>query len=103
MVKKKEDDNNWLRKEMAHFEQKRKDSPIVASKYYVVEITPARRYHDGYDMTWSRESVLKVSPDFKTLEEAKDWVDQHEPDEGKTLETRVEHLREITERRWVSW
>jgi hypothetical protein len=107
MVKKK-NEKNWLQSLLDEHEERKKNSPIITSKFYVVEVTPSRRYSydDGhgraeYDWTGEREEV--VSPVFQHRKQAEEWLDEHEPDEGNSLVIRRENLREFTERRWVTW
>ena len=99
MVKPKRDQNifQMLREQAEEFNRV---SPILETRYYVVEHTPARRYNDGYDYTWSSESNRKVSPYFKTKEDAQKWLDRHEPDEGSELRIHHQNLREYRYRQW---
>ena len=77
-----------------------RDHPVLAERWYVVEVTPPYRWHDGYDWTWTGQEVRVVSPYFDTLSAAEEWLDDHEPDNGKTLETRHQKLREYRYTKW---
>lgn len=100
MVKPKRDNKSILQTLREQAEEFNRVSPVLETRYYVIEHTPARRYHDGYDYTWGRESNRKVSPFFKTFEEAQDWMDAHEADEGSELRINHQNLREYKYRRW---
>ena len=100
MVKPKRDKGNifdWLREQAEELER---ESPVLRTRWYVIEHTPQRRYHDGYDYTWSRESNVVVSPYFNTEADAVTWKDNHEPDEGKELRIKSENLREYKYKKW---
>jgi hypothetical protein len=74
---------------------------IVATRYYVDEVTPSTRQWDGYDTTWTQETAVVVSPYFTTKENAEEWLGEHEPDEGKKLRVMKQHKRRtITETWW---
>lgn len=107
MVKAK-NEISWLQALEDEHEARKRNNPVIRTRYYVVEITPAYRYatgdgHGGTDYEWKPKQEVIVSNEYNTKEEAKDWMDRHEPDEGKTLEIRYENLRRFTEDRWVSW
>lgn len=99
MVKPKREKNilEILREQAKNFDE---DFPVIATRWYVIEHSPQRRYHDGYDYTWSRESNIRVSEYFETKEEAIEWMDQHEPDEGKELRIRSQNLRRYWYEKW---
>jgi len=74
--------------------------PIVETRYYVVEVTPA--YTEmGYDGRNIPEEIRIVSPFFEEHQDALDWFCEHEPDEGKTLRIDKQHKRRITTEKWV--
>lgn len=93
----------WLDREL---ERVRKSmGKVVDHRYYVVEITPAQRYctgdgHGGTEWEWDSGKTVMVSEYFKTKNEAVAWLNAHEPDKGKTLETREEKLYERVVREW---
>lgn len=102
MVKPKtEKSDNWMRDE---FERINRDHPVVATRYYVAEITPAYsgRQGDGHGgserVFYAAESRM-VSPHFyKELEDAQAWMDAHEPDDGKELK-----VYKQTGRQYIHW
>lgn len=105
MVKSAESEDNvyWLTKVQTDIDRR---NPIIETRYYVVEVTPSKRYnqgngHGGYEAAWTNETVDKVSPYFRTKRAAVKWMSEHEPDEGKTLAVMRQHLRRtITEKWW---
>jgi len=105
MVKKKGEGDKrdgWLDDMLDNYE---KTHPIVKSIWFAVEITPPHRYsydngHGGAEYDWTDQKVVKVSPDFDCSGLAHEWIDMHEPDEGKSLEVYRQDLRETTIRRW---
>jgi hypothetical protein len=100
MVQPKRNNKSILEEIRAQAREFQQTSPVLATRWFVIEHTPARRYHDGYDYTWGRESNIKVSPYFDTEEEAIAWMNEHEPDEGSTLRVKLQNLREYKHKRW---
>ena len=100
MVKPKRDNKSILTMLKEQAEETERMSPVLKTRWFVVEHTPERRFHDGYDYTWSRASSVIVSPYYDTEEEAVAWMDKHEPDEGKKLIVRKQNLREFRYKRW---
>lgn len=81
-------------------EELERESPVLETRWFVVEVTPARRFYDGYDYVWSDESAARVSKFFNSEDEAQKFMDQHEPDDGNALEVRHQNLREYKHKRW---
>lgn len=71
----------------------------IRFRWGVNEHTPEYDYGDG----WSHPIPAKnkiVSPWFDTEEEAKEWLDRHEPDKGNRLHV-VRHR--LLKREWTEW
>lgn len=107
MVKRKDEltMRDWLAEHSARMHAER---PVVKSRWFVVEITPAKRIwvgdgHGGSDSDWTDELVQVVSPNFDEEQLAEQWLEQHEPDEGKRLEIRKQNLRRRIYEEWVNW
>ena len=99
MVKPKNEPSllEFMRAQNEKFER---ESPVLATRWYVIEHTPARREHDGYDHIWTRDSNVVVSPYFENEEEAVAWMEAHVADEGKELKIKHQNLREFRYRQW---
>lgn len=100
MVRPKEKEKNILEILQEQSRDYNERYPVRDTRWYVVEHTPARRYHDGYDYTFSNASNKVVSPYFKTKEAAEEWETHHVADEGKELRIKRQHLRRIWYDRW---
>lgn len=105
MVKSKVDqDRNWLKEMLAAEAEKRRTTPIVGERWFVVEHWPEERYSDEYsDTNWRPAKTVVVSGYFDSKEQAQQFVDTHEPEKGATLRIRYQSKRRITEDRWVNW
>ena len=68
-------------------------------EYGISEVTPAYNSGGYYDVDVPEKRV-RVSPWFDTEEEANEWRDRHEPDEGKRL---VMCKRRLVERHFTEW
>lgn len=106
MVKSKaeaEDNVYWLDRVLNDVERR---NPIIETRYFVVEITPSRREdvgdgHGGIEYQWSTEKQDRVSPYFRTKKSAVKWMDEHVPDDGKSLRVMKQNKRRtITEKWW---
>jgi hypothetical protein len=86
-----------IREMLDDFEER---NPIIDTRYYVSEITPAYRWSDEYDDYWEHASSKVVSPFFTTEQEAEEWMGQHVPDEGKTLAVYKQYKRRTIIERW---
>lgn len=67
----------------------------IRSRFSILEVTPPQRCiqgdgHGGSEIIWIGEKRVAVSDFFDTREEAKAFMDEHEPDEGNSLKI-VEH------------
>lgn len=107
MVKRKDEPTmgDWLTEHSARMHAER---PVVKSRWFVVEITPAKQVwvgdgHGGSDPVWEHEWAEVVSPNFDEEQLAEQWLKQHEPDEGKRLEVRKQNLRRRTTEEWTNW
>lgn len=87
---------HWLMEELRRLDER---APIVDTKWSVVEVTPGYNTGGYYDQDIP-ENVVIVSPFLDSREEAEAWRDEHEPDEGKSLEL-VKHV--AREHKYVQW
>lgn len=92
----------WLDDQLNEYE---KMNPIVRSIWFVCEVTPSYQYsydngHGQAEYDWEPEKADKVSPDFDCSGLAHEWIDDHVPDEGKSLRVYRQDLRETTTRSW---
>lgn len=95
---------NWLTDELDRV-HKRTEKNTIRFRWSVVEVTPSKRYamgdgHGGTEWAWSQESSKIVSPFFENEDEAKVWMDAHEPDEGKSLKV---HRQRLLRHEWTEW
>lgn len=99
-----DDFKNWLKQSQEAFEAKKASTPIVATRWYVAEHTPAYRSGDEYSDFWVDAKTTKVSVWFETEAEAVEWADKHLPDNsnGKLL-VKHQNRRVITTEEWVNW
>lgn len=74
----------------------------IKFSWHVGEHTPGYNTGGYYDTDISEKNV-KVSPVFDTEEEARDWMNAHEPDEGKTLYIKRMRLVRRTHLDWVNY
>lgn len=105
MVRRKDapDDKDWLKR---YLERYNEDNPIVATRYYVVEVTPSEMYwrgdgHGGSERCWTNQTEVRVSEYSQSKRDCEKFVDLHEPDEGKSLAIRTQHKRRSVTERWV--
>lgn len=107
MVKRKDEEpeENWLNNFLDRFD---KEHPIVDTRYYVVEVTPGCTIriangdgHGGPTYEWESAKDQRVSEYTNDIEKAQRFVDEHDPDPGKTLEIRTEHKRQYVTERWT--
>ena len=80
-------------------ERRDRESPVLKTRWFVLEIRPAYNTGGYYDQDIPEERRV-VSPYFDTQELAQDWMDKHEPDKGKHLKISYENLRKICYNRW---
>lgn len=107
MVKTKEEAEEnvyWLDRVLDDVER---CNPIIETRFYVVEVTPSHRYsydngHGGAEYDWTDEKQEKVSPYFRTKKGAVNWMNDHVPDEGKTLAVMKQNKRRTIEEKWWS-
>lgn len=79
----------------------RKDyGPVLATKYAVVEVYPAREDEDGNYQAAKTVTRLAGQP---SENEADLFLETHQADSGATLKKVVYHLRERTVREWTTW
>ena len=87
-----------LRRQAEDFNER---NPVIKERWYVVEVTPSRYVHDTHGGYWTEGLVVAVSPYFYSDKKfAQQWMDEHEPDEGKRLEIRHNKLRRYTYEKW---
>jgi hypothetical protein len=108
MVKKKNDESEfgpgWLDRSLDRIDRKH---PVIAERWFVNEVTPSVRYsrgdgHGGSDWDWTREKRVRVSDYFKSKAKAQEFINEHEPDAGKTLEIYHDKCRRYVHDRWSS-
>lgn len=97
--KKKTANNNWMREELDRLKTER---PIVDTRWYVIEITPAYNTGGYYDQDIPEKRV-RVSEYFKSREKAVKWLNEHDPDKGNELKVAKQNLREWTVREWTNY
>jgi hypothetical protein len=78
-----------------------KQNPIVATVFYVDEVTPGYNTGGYYDQDIPEER-RQVSPSFECDGQCYEWIDMHDPDKGNYFEIMKRHKRRtITERWWL--
>lgn len=94
----------WLEQLMLDHDEMKSNTPVVRSRWYVVEYLPTRRaaWNDEY-RDWLPSERRRASPYFDTTAEARTWESQHDPGEGAELIVCSENLRTFTDNRWVGW
>lgn len=77
--------------------------PIIKSRYYAVEVTPAKRtpWHDDSGCDWTDPRARVCSGYYDTKEEVKVFLEKFEPDEGNHFVIRKQNLRQFTQ--WVNY
>jgi hypothetical protein len=101
MVRKKDGRtiHDWLQDALDRVER---DMPIVDEKWSVEEVTPG--YTElGYYGTHVPEHVVAASDRFDTRDEAEEWMNNHEADEGKYLAITKHVARQYTAIHWTSF
>ena len=103
MKKKKDSNKHWLDEVLDEVKSRR--GTLIKYRWFIVEVTPSERVpvgngHGGTDWKWSAKTNVLVSDYFDSEEKAQAFLDEHEPDEGKTLELRREGLFERAVREW---
>lgn len=98
MVSKKTASNpNWITDELDRIREYY--GPVLKERFYVIEHTPAYNTGGYYDQNIPAKNRM-VSPYFDTEDEAKAWMDEHEPDKGKFLHIWKDQLFERKIREW---
>ncbi len=104
MVKRKgKDEKGWLQEALEDARRRRGD--YIKSRYYVVEITPPRRYsygdgHGGWEYDWTNTHEVRVSQYYERKEDADRFIEEHDPDQGKSLAIRKNELYRRTVEEW---
>lgn len=101
MVRKRDETTNhdWLQRTI---DRVNRESPVVDTNYSVEEVTPGYNTGGYYDVD-VKETFVQVSPQrYDTLEDAIEWMNEHEADEGKYLAIRKHIAREMTTKHWFS-
>lgn len=94
----KKSPGQWLRDCLDDIDER---SPVIRSRYCVIEITPSKRYSDEYQDGWTDQKQRQVSDWKNSEEELQPFLDKFQPDEGNTFAIRKENLRAIQQ--WVRY
>lgn len=102
-MKKKGTPTDWLREILDDVESRRGE--YVKSRFYVVEVTPPKRYyrgdgHGGSELDWTSGKTHIVSGYFPNKTKAEAFKDEHEPDDGNRLEVRQDKLYRRVVEEW---
>lgn len=89
----------YIEEEARKFEKTHK---IIRTQWFILEVTPGHNVSDEYDDTWVAEEYHRVSDYFDTEEEAAGYMEELEPDKGKTLRVAKRVLREYTVQQWYN-
>lgn len=104
MAKSKVDpDKNWLKEVLERDAEKRKNTPIVSERWWVVDYWPSVRASDEYSDYWTTEKEVFAAGYFYSYDEAEQFLETHTPEAGAQLKVKHQNLRRITEDRWVNW
>lgn len=83
------------------YEQIERDHPIIATAWYVDEVTPGYNTGGYYDQDVPEER-RKASPSYDCDGLCYEWIDDHDPDPGNYFEImKVHKRRTVTERWWT--
>lgn len=78
MVQRKDERCKNIRDILERIDQ---ESPVIATKWSVEEVTPA--YHEtGYYGGWVSEKFVQVSPQFESREEVEAWREKDDTSVG---------------------
>lgn len=85
-------------------DQMKANSPVVETRWYVVDFYPSVSYNDErYGIEWTEPRYEIASQYLKTEEEAEKWMSLCDPEKGAELRIYHENRRVFTEERWVQW
>lgn len=93
--KRKERRDSWLKKEKEKYQKS-----VIKTAWVVVETTPGYNTGGYYDQDVPEENVV-VSSEFETRDDAAEWMDKHEADNGKYLRIAHKDLRRIEYTQWT--
>lgn len=99
-----DDDPLGLLRWAAERKKLKENSPILMTRWWVVDYWPASTYSDEYsdgNVRPAREQ--RASGFFNSEEDAQAFVDKHLPEPGAELRIKFENLRRITKDEWVNW
>lgn len=104
MVKERDEAQKRTQKAKARYdaEVRKLEEETVRFSWHVVEYTPGD-HAGGYYDRYIQPKRVQVSPDFNTEDDAKRWMEAHEPDEGNSLYIQRMRLRKYTVLRWVDY
>lgn len=81
-------------------EEIEKKNPVIATRFYVDEVTPGYNTGGYYDQDIP-EARRVVSPYFECDGQCYEWIDEHDPDKGNYFEImKVQKRRTVIERWW---
>lgn len=86
----------FMKEDRERFER---NSPVLKTRWFVLEIRPAYNTGGYYDQDVPEERRV-VSPYFESKSAAVKWMNDHEPDEGKHLKISYENLRKYCYEKW---
>lgn len=75
------------------------ENNTIKIKWQVIEHTPGYNTGGYYDQDIPAKNIV-VADDFESEEDAKTWMDRHEPDPGKVLFIRK---RRLVRRSYTTW
>ena len=73
----------------------------LAERFYVIEVRPAWTDSGYWGEKYYPPETTRVSEYFASEALAQEWMDQHEPDDGKFLKIRKDVLYERVIRTWT--
>lgn len=92
--------SDWLTEATERIERTK---PIIKTKWYAVEVTPAKRtpWHDDSGRDWIDAKARVCSGYYETKEEVEAFLEKFEPDDGNHFAIRRKNLRQFTQ--WVDY
>lgn len=85
---------------LAHEKEMKERHPLIATAFFVDEVTPGYNTGGYYDQDIPEERRT-VSPYFESDGQCYEWIDMHDPDKGNHFEImKSEKRRTVTERWW---
>lgn len=87
---------DMMRKQAEEIDKK---NPIIATAFYVDEVTPGYNTGGYYDQDIPEER-RRVSPFYGCDGQCYEWVDMHDPENGNHFEIMKQHKRRTVTERW---